>query len=171
MSKTKTEQTKANTLPELETAEKELFRRHLRAVVWLGVRIVGVGIFTAIMVAQIPSLAKHRLWLDMASGILVLAPFFTALGKNYAYRIALGRSYVKESQFADAERTLSVFENFRAAIFDAAGEGRYHLAEARHGLGKTEAARPLWETIAVQGAEPFRSQAREALTRGEGTAI
>lgn len=135
--------------PPLESALAALSRRHLRAVLALLARIAALGLLMALLSSQSPALAKARVLMDAVAGALALWPFFTALGRLYGWRIALGRSYVRESRFADADCALSpLVVGLRARLFDATGEGAYWLATARRGLGREAEARPLWETIA-----------------------
>src|SRR5690349_20518077 len=118
----------ANTLPEPETALTELSRRYVRQWVFLLMRIVTLGILTAIMVRQPPWLEQNRALLDALSGVLALWPLFTDMGKLYAWRIALGRRYAEAKRWADAARTLAPVGGIQGRLFDVTGEGRYWLA-------------------------------------------
>jgi hypothetical protein len=150
------------TVPDVDTALAELSRRHLRAVASLAVRLIAVGFLAAILCAQIPWLARHRSVVDALSGVLVLWPFFTALGRLYSWRIALGRTYAKVGHWADAERTLTPVRGVRARLFDATGEGTYWLALACRARGQGGEATRLLEGLAQAGGG-WAEQARIAL--------
>jgi hypothetical protein len=155
--------------PPVDKALAELARRHLRAVIAMLVRVVALGILSAILAAQSPGLAKARLLMDAVAGGLALWPFFTALGRLYAWRIALGRAYVTEARFADAEQTLApMMAGPRVRLFDATGEGAYWLAIAKRDLGKADEARSLLETVARDHAgSEWGARAKEAINAVE----
>jgi hypothetical protein len=150
-------------LPDAEIALTELSSRHLRALASLGVRLIAVGFLAALLCAQSPWLAQHRSLVDGLSGVLVLWPFFTALGRLYAWRIALGRTYAKAERWADVERTLRPLTGLRARLFDATGEGTYWLALARRAQGRNEEAARLLKSLAGAGGR-WAEQARVALS-------
>jgi hypothetical protein len=156
----------AKSAPPIDAALTELVRRSVRAGVWLVLRLVCAGFLLALVARQSPALAKAGAWLQPLAGLLVTLPFFTALGKNYAWRIALGRAYVAERRWSDAEKTLGVLTGARAALFDAAGEGRYHLAVARGALGRADDASRLFAEVAAQGAAAWREKARAEVGAG-----
>jgi hypothetical protein len=153
-------ETAPETLPDVETALTELTRRQIRVVVALVVRVIAVALLTAILARQIPALRQVKPLVDALSGVLVLWPFFTAYGRLQAWRIALGRSYAKAQRWADAERTLTPLAGLRGSLYDATGEGRYWLAVARRGLGRTEEARRLFAFLATLPGGEWAERAR-----------
>jgi hypothetical protein len=110
-----------------------LLRRQVRALVWLVVRIVLLSALSASLVRFSPWLAANRWTLDALSGILVLWPLWSAVGRNWAWRIALGRAYLGAGRFSDAETVLAPLDGLQGALFDATGEGRAALSAARKG--------------------------------------
>lgn len=121
-------------LPPLDEALRALLRRQVRAVVWLLVRMLLLAMLTAWLVLLSPWLRQNRWLLDTPSGLLVLWPFVTAVGRNWLWRIALGRAYCQAGRFADAERTLRPLDGLQGRLFDAQGDGARALAEARSRL-------------------------------------
>lgn len=153
----------ADAAPPIETALPQLAQRSVRAAVWLVIRLVAVAVLTTMLVRQAPGLRSFRLVLDFIGALLVLVPFLTALGRNYGWRIRLGRAYATEERWADAETALGVLTGLRATLFDATGEGRYHLARVRRALGKREESARLFAEVAGQGSAEWREKAaREA---------
>ncbi|MBC8102941.1 MAG: hypothetical protein H7Z41_10180 [Cytophagales bacterium] len=152
------------TAPPVGEALPGLSRRMGWAVGSLLVRIVTVAVLNTILAHQIPWLGKNRAFLDALGGILVLWPFFTSWGRVYAWRIALGRTYVREQRWADADQTLSPFLHPRTRLFfDATGEGIYWLATARQALGKDEEARRLLTRLLRERRGTWSERAQKAL--------
>lgn len=149
----------ARPAPPVDEALSALFRRSVRAVVALLVRLVAVGLLTALLDTQLPALRRNRPLVDAVAGMLVLYPFFTALGRNAAWRIALGRAYVREERWAEAERTLHPFRLRTHQVFDAAGEGLYWLARAQSGLGRADEAARLYGLVARHGRGEWQARA------------
>ncbi len=118
-------------LPELPDALRELLRRQVRAVVWLVVRIVALSALSASLVMASPWLRNNRWTLDMASGVLVLWPLWGSIGRNWAWRIALGKSYLVAGRHADATAVLQPLDGLQGMLFDATGAGRVALSAAR----------------------------------------
>jgi hypothetical protein len=118
-------------LPELPVALRELLRRQVRAVVWLVVRIVALSALSASLVMASPWLRANRWILDMGAGVLVLWPLWGSVGRNWAWRIALGKSYLAAGRHADAEIVLKPLDGLQGILFDATGEGREALESAR----------------------------------------
>jgi hypothetical protein len=118
-------------LPELSAALRELLRRQVRAVVWLVVRIVALSALSASLVMASPWLRTNRWLLDMLGGVLVLWPLWGSVGRNWAWRIALGKSYLAAGRFADAMAVLRPLDGLQGMLFDATGEGRAALIAAR----------------------------------------
>lgn len=121
----------SDTLPELPDALRELWRRQIRAIVWLVVRIVAVAAISASLVISTPWLRTNRWILDAISGVLVLWPLWGTVGRNWAWRIALGRAYYNAGRHADAEAVLKPLSGLQGALFDATGEGQKTLDAAR----------------------------------------
>lgn len=156
--------TTPETLPDVDTALIELTRRQIRVGVALVVRIIAVALLTTILAHQVPAMARMKPLVDALSGVLVLWPFFTAYGRLQAWRIALGRSYAKAERWADTERTLLPLDGLRGSLYDATGEGRYWLATARRGLGRTEEAQRLFTCLAALSGGEWAERARQAAT-------
>ena len=155
---------KVTSAPPLGEALAGLSRRTGWAIGSLVVRIVAVATLNTILAHQLPWLAQNRAVLDALGGVLVLWPFFTALGRGYAWRIALGRTYAKEQRWSDAEQTLSPFLHPRTRLFfDAKGEGIYWLAMARQALGAGDDARRLLQRLADERRGDWSDRAREQL--------
>lgn len=157
----------AQSAPPAEVALRALTQRSLRAVVFLFVRLVGAALLVSVLETRLIGVARYRTLVDGLAALLVVLPFFTAYGRVFAWRIALGRAYVREKRFADAERALSPLDR-RGAYhpFDAAGEGVYWLALARRGRGNEADARRLLELLATQtrgGGGAWAQKAAEAL--------
>lgn len=150
--------------PPVEEAMTALARRTVRAIVFFFVRLVGVGILMTVIELQFPAIARVRIVFEAFAGMIVLLPFFTSLGRAFAWRIALGAAYVRESRWNDADRALSVFEGGRARLFDAAGEGAYWLGVARRGLGSIDDARRIWSWVAANQRGPWAERAAAEVT-------
>lgn len=136
------------TAPPIAEALAALTRRTLRAWVALFLRLLGVALLTTVLAFQIPWVAANKGLIDALSGVLVLWPFFTAIGRNLAWRIALGRAYAREARWAEAEQALALFARPHNQVFDATGEAAYWLALALREQGRTEAARRQFTTLA-----------------------
>lgn len=142
------------TLPEREIALRELSRRTLGLWLSLFLRILALGILSAIFVAQVPWLRQNRALLDMLSGVLALWPFFTGIGRLHAARIALGRRYAEAERWDDALATLEPLAAPVGRFFDATGEGRYWLAVAYRKAGRDAEAQKIQERVAeIPGGE------------------
>jgi|GEM_PF-7060599 hypothetical protein len=159
--------TPSEALPPRETALRELARRHARALAWLGVRTVGAGLVLVAVVGQAPGAARHLGWLEAVAALLAAAPYFTALGRVHAWRIALGRSYARAEQWEDAAVTLAPLTGVRARMFDSTGEGRYWLALALLRLGRDGEARAHFREVVADARPDWREKAQ--LELGEGT--
>lgn len=158
------------TLPEPETALPELSRRYIRLWISLLVRIVALGILTAILVRQSSWLENNRVLLDSLSGVLALWPFFTGMGKLYAWRIVLGRKYAEAERWTDAAQTLAPVGGIQGRLFDVTGEGRYWLAIALHGTGKAQEAKELLSWVAALPGGEWAKRAKEPLPSTGNTA-
>lgn len=153
-------------LPDPQTALTELSRRYVRQWISLLLRIVALGILTAILVRQSPWLAQNRVLLDSLSGVLALWPFFNGMGKLYAWRIALGRKYAEAERWSDAAQTLAPVGGIQGRLFDMTGEGRYWLAVALQGIGKEQEARELLSWVAALPGGEWAKRAKEPLPSG-----
>jgi hypothetical protein len=150
--------------PPLNEALQGLSRRTGWAIGSLVVRIVAVAALNTILSHQIPWLGRNRALLDALGGVLVLWPFFTSLGRGYAWRIALGRTYAKEHRWEDANKTLSPFLHPRTRLFfDATGEGIYWLAMSRFALGYEEDHLRLLRRLADERRGVWSDRARDRL--------
>ncbi|MES2462349.1 MAG: hypothetical protein V4671_17330 [Armatimonadota bacterium] len=155
--------------PPLKEALAGLSRQTGWAIGSLVVRIVAVAALGTILAHQIPWLRQNRVVLDVVGGALVLWPFFTALGRAYAWRIALGRTYAREERWTDAELTLTPFRHPRTRlIFDATGEGIYWLAISRSEMGNKDDAHHLLKRLAGEGRGAWSERAREYLLSSGG---
>jgi hypothetical protein len=123
------------------------------------VRLVAVAILTSLLEARIPALQGRALLLDAVGAVLVLWPFYTALGRIFAWRIALGRAYARERRWAEAERTLRPLARVRYQVFDATGEGAYWLGVALRGLGRNQEAGHLFRSVARQRRGTWQEKA------------
>jgi hypothetical protein len=158
--------TGAASAPTADDALRALARRGLRATVFLFVRLVGVALLVSIWEATgTPGLQRVRLLVDGVAALLVVLPFFTAYGRIFAWRIALGRAYVGGKRWSDAERTLAPLDRKGYHPFDAAGEGAYWLALTRRAQGRDEEARRLLKLVARHGSGRWKSDADAALRR------
>lgn len=175
MSRTKTETrrrpaTAATTLPDADEALRRLAAGHGRALGSLVVRLISCAFLIALLTVQVPAL-RGALPLVNAAGVALVAwPFFTSTGRLYGWRIALGRRYADAGRWEEAARTLAPLGmGVRAALFDAAGEGRYLLALAWRSLGRGDDARRLWGELATQYARTeWGTLSAERLATEEG---
>jgi hypothetical protein len=62
--------------------------------------------------------------LDAAAGSLALWPFWTSIGRNWAWRFKLADSYIKATRYEDALSVLEPLQGVQARLFDADGRGR-----------------------------------------------
>ena len=151
-------------LPDIDPALAELSRRTGRAFASLLVRVVAIGVLNVLLVRAVPGLRSARLIMDLVGVALAVWPFFTALGRTYAWRIALGRSYVRAERWLEAQRTLAPLRYPRVRLlFDAAGEGIYLLARTELALGAAEEARRLFAVLAGEGRGKWSAEAQQAL--------
>jgi hypothetical protein len=154
-------------LPDLETARRELLKREARTFMWMLVRLVCIGMLSAIIRVSAPAVRPFLVVFDAVGILLILAPLFTGLGRIFAWRIALGKSYVDVRRFADAEAVLAVLSGVRGNLFDAQGQGRYFRAVALCALNRTPEALPLLREVAERGQDPWQSQAKMQLASAE----
>ena len=111
-------------LPDCGVALRELYRRQVRAVVFLVIRIVAC----ALLLTLIKPLWGTRPWLSNVlfglGGLLCGVPLLRAVGYNWRWRIALGQAYVKVGRDEDASRVLKPLESLQGQLFDPGGHGR-----------------------------------------------
>ena len=152
-------------------AQRELSRRHARAIASLAVRVILLSTLTALVGVQAPAMRPYRGFFDMMSGILALWPFFTATGQAHALRIRWGSRLADSGQWQDAARLLMPLAGFRGRLFDATGEGRARLAQSLDALGRPDAARRLWHDLAQSpGAQTaWGKQAQDTLANPKET--
>jgi hypothetical protein len=137
--------------PPATDALAALRQRTARAVASMLVRLVAVAVLDTILNRSAPGLRPAPGVLDAVGALLVLWPFFTALGRIYAWRIALGRAYVREMRWSDAQQALAPFVHPRVRLlFDATGEGTYLLATARRADGHKDLANRLLRQLAAE---------------------
>ncbi len=121
-------------LIEPEPAMAILAKRQRAAVAMLLFRVVLLSVLTTSLRMRIPESKSIQPMMDAVAGVLALWPFWTAVGRNWAWRIALGRSYVEAGRNADAVRVLSALDGVQGRLFDVQGEGGAVLRAAREGL-------------------------------------
>ncbi|MFY8051213.1 MAG: hypothetical protein ACOVP2_01235 [Armatimonadaceae bacterium] len=126
MAKVKTKQgtADASDLPELESALKSLYRLQFRALWMLAVRVVLLSMLITVLRISIPGIRSVSMILDAVAGSLALWPFWTSIGRNWAWRYKLADSYIKASRFDDALAVLEPLQGVQARLFDADGHGR-----------------------------------------------
>jgi len=131
-----------------------LDRRQGRAVASLIFRIVALPVLVTLLCRSAPALSALRPLLEAASVAAALFPFFATWGRLTAARIALGRARAEKADWPGAERLLTpIGRRLGARLFDATGEGRYHLALALGGLGREGSAHRLYEQLAAEIGE------------------
>ena len=118
-------------LPVVDDAQKALFQRQVRALVLLGVRVVGLAILATVLKRQMPWLRPYESFFDAMTGILALWPFWTSVGRNWQWRIKLGGAYVDAGRRDDALAMLEALDGIQGRLFDADGKGATLLARAR----------------------------------------
>lgn len=123
-----------NELPDRDAAMRTLFQRQVRATVMLFVRVVGLSIVTTILKIQMPWLRPYSALLDALSGVLALWPFWTAVGRNWQWRMELGKAYCDAGRFTDAVAVLEALDGVQGRLFDAQGSGAAILAKAREAV-------------------------------------
>lgn len=158
-------------LPPVDEALAALARRELRAVILLIARLIAVAVLITLLEMQVPALRRAPFLPEAVGGALILWPFFTARGRNAAWRIALGRSYARAKRWAEAERTLRPFARRAALGFDAAGEGAYWLAVAQRALGREEEARRLFQSVARTGRGEWKTRAEAQSAAASGSRL
>jgi hypothetical protein len=116
------------TLPPLNNALRELFRRQVRAVVWLVVRMLLLAMVMATLHQSLPALDNL---ISALAGILAIGPFLFSIAQNWRWRIALGKAYLTAGQKADAIIVLKPVNGIQGMLFDPAGVGKATLLEAQ----------------------------------------
>ena len=120
-------------LPELTAAMAALAARQRRAAGLLFLRVLLLSILAGVIKTQMPWMRNLDFVFDAGMGILALWPFWTAMGRNWQWRIALGSAYVNAGRFAEAAQLLGPLDGVQGRLFDARGEGAALLAQARGG--------------------------------------
>ena len=121
---TKRESMDSTQLPELESALKSLYRLQVRAMWMLAVRVILLSMLITVLRITIPGIRSITMILDAAAGSLALWPFWTSIGRNWAWRYKLADAYIKASRFQDALTVLEPLQGVQARLFDADGQGR-----------------------------------------------
>lgn len=122
--KTKREAMDSSELPELESALKSLYRLQVRALWMLAVRVILLSMLITVLRVTIPGIRSISMILDAAAGSLALWPFWTSIGRNWAWRYKLADAYIKASRFQDALTVLEPLQGVQARLFDADGQGK-----------------------------------------------
>jgi len=110
-------------LPELESALKSLYRLQVRALWMLAVRVILLSMLITVLRITIPGIRSFSMILDAAAGSLALWPFWTTIGRNWAWRFKLADAYIKAGRFKDAVTVLEPLQGIQARLFDADGHG------------------------------------------------
>lgn len=121
-------------LPEPESAMATLAARQRRAIGLLAFRVMLLCVLSGVIKVQMPWMRQLEVLLDAGAGVLALWPFWTAVGRNWQWRIALGTAYANSGRPADAVRVLSALDGIQGRLFDARGDGAAALAAARRAL-------------------------------------
>lgn len=120
----KRESVDSTKLPELEAALKSLYRLQVRALWMLAVRVILLSMLITVLRITIPGIRSISMVLDAVAGSLALWPFWTSVGRNWAWRYKLADAYIKASRFRDAVTVLEPLQGVQARLFDADGQGR-----------------------------------------------
>lgn len=130
-------------MPAKDTAQT-LTNQQVRVWVRFGVRVVVVAILSALLVQRVPFFAANQAILDSLSGILVLWPLWTQLGRLYHSRVQRGKQFQEAEQWGDAQKILAPFAAPPVSrLFDTTGEGTYRLACVLAKMGEEKEARAL----------------------------
>ncbi len=121
-------------LPEPSAAMETLARRQRMAVGMLVFRILLLSLLSGILRVQMPWLRSVEAGMDAMAGVLALWPFWTAVGRNWQWRIALGSAYVNAGRFPEAVAVLGALDGIQGKLFDARGDGAKALSTARKAL-------------------------------------
>lgn len=121
-------------LPDRDTAMSILARRQRNAIGLLIFRVLLLSILSGILRVQMPWLRSVEVGMDAVAGVLALWPFWTASGRNWQWRIALGTAYVNAGRFRDAVLVLQALDGIQGKLFDARGDGAKALATARQAI-------------------------------------
>lgn len=130
-------QKKSQELPEREDALRQLFRRQVRAIVALVLRMVLLAMLSAFLLIQWPALRQSRWILDTVTGMICVGGLLKEVARNWSWRIGLGVAYLKAGRYADAELVLKPLDTVQGQLFDPGGQGASALAKAREELGKS----------------------------------
>jgi hypothetical protein len=111
-------------------ADQELFRVMLIYFVITFVLLMVVSIGMApINIPGNPFFPYHR-FLDYASTLMIMIPFFLGTNKVSAIKLRWGRLLVNERRWKEAVAALDSFVRFGQQSFDTTGEAHYLLATA-----------------------------------------
>lgn len=92
-------------------------------------------------------LFPDRRFLDTISMLIVMTPFFLGTNKFFATRLRLGREFVANKQWKEAEASLEAFSHMGQRFLDRSGEAHYLLAVALDHLGKIAEAQKAREFV------------------------
>jgi hypothetical protein len=90
----------------------------------LAVRVVLLSMLITVLRITIPGIRSINMILDAAAGSLALWPFWTSIGRNWAWRYRLADAYIKAERYKDALAVLEPLQGVQARLFDADGSGR-----------------------------------------------
>ena len=122
--KLKRETGESSPLPDLEPALKSLYRLQIRALWMLAVRVILLSMLITVLRITIPGVRSINMILDAVAGSLALWPFWTSIGRNWAWRYKLADAYIKAERYPDALTVLEPLQGVQARLFDADGQGR-----------------------------------------------
>lgn len=78
--------------------------------------------------------AYHR-WIDYASVLIMMTPFFLGVARVSAERLKFGRRYIQEQRYSETAAVLESFTQFGQRFLDRSGEAHYLLSQAYQKLG------------------------------------
>ena len=90
----------------------------------LAVRVILLSMLITVLRITIPGVRSINMILDAAAGSLALWPFWTSIGRNWAWRYKLADAYIKAERYPDALTVLEPLQGVQARLFDADGQGR-----------------------------------------------
>lgn len=122
--KSKPEPADTSSLPDLDMALKSLYRLQLRALWMLAVRVILLSMLITVLRITIPGIRSISMILDAVAGSLALWPFWTSIGRNWAWRYKLADAYINAERYQDALTVLEPLQGVQARLFDADGSGR-----------------------------------------------
>lgn len=122
--KLKSDSVDTRELPDLDSALKSLYRLQVRAIWMLAVRVVLLSMLITVLRITVPGVRSISMVLDAVAGSLALWPFWTSIGRNWAWRYKLAAAYIDGRQYQSALTVLEPLQGVQARLFDADGQGR-----------------------------------------------